>query len=629
MTAGDVVYAPLPQAAGAALSEATFPDLLLRRLRERGDALALSQKRGGRWSSLTWRDYTTRVCRLALALQANGMQRGDRVAIMADACAEWVLADMAVMCGGGVTVGVYFTASVAETEHLLTDSGALIAFVGSQEQLDTIGRTEAAARLKMIVVMNPTWTRESSISRAVPFSTLEEIQIEHPEVFLEQSAQNTAPTDLAGLGYTSGTTGDPKAAMLTHRALICGAATLLAICPKLGGEDQRVVVHLPLSHTVARAEATTLPLIADVVAYFGETTALFEQALLDVRPTFYLAPPRFYQKFAAQIVAGLSTKPAPFRRSYEVAMDVAKQLLHSRRRRDALDAFLSDLSALCVEHVFKPLLAEVGFDKLRYAYTSSAPMPSEVMTLWQIWGVNLKEAYGQTEMVGGNVAQREDWPTPGTIGRPIGDPAWETRTLDDGEMIVRGPGLFIGYWNKPAETEKALKDGWLHTGDVVEPREDGSYRLIDRKKDIINTAAGKSISPTQIENELRQSPYVSEAVVIGDGRKYLAALIEVNGIAVLDWLKARDESLQTHADFAQSELVNRLIEGEIAKANGRLARVAQIKAFRILPEELTPEKGVMTATRKKKRAAITDRYRRLIDSLYDSAEETLIARQVS
>jgi long-chain acyl-CoA synthetase len=236
--------------------------------------------------------------------------------------------------------------------------------------------------------------------------------------------------------------------------------------------------------------------------------------------------------------------------------------------------------------VFLPFLSEIGFDQLTNPYTASAPMPSEVMTLWQLWGLNLKEAYGQTEMVGGNLAQMADWSKAGTVGKPIPDTAWETRLLPDGEMIVRGPGLFAGYWNKPAETQSALRDGWLYTGDVAEVLEDGSYRLIDRKKEIINTSGGKSVSPTQIENELRHSPYISEAAVIGEGKKYLTALIEVDATTTLQWAKSRDKDVRSYADLSRSEVVVRLIEGEVSKANERLARVEQIKAFRIFPEEL-------------------------------------------
>jgi long-chain acyl-CoA synthetase len=230
--------------------------------------------------------------------------------------------------------------------------------------------------------------------------------------------------------------------------------------------------------------------------------------------------------------------------------------------------------------------------------------------------------------VGANLVQMAEWPEAGTVGLPLQDTAWETAVLEDGEMIVRGPGLFVGYWNKPEETKSALRDGWLHTGDIVEVGADGLFKLIDRKKEIINTSNGKSISPTQIENELRHSPFISEAAVIGEGRKYLTALIEVDAIATMDWANSRNLQIARYSDFASSEIVIRMIEAEIAMANSKLARAEQIKSFRILPEELSPENGVMTPTRKKRRKQLMERYKPLIDTLYDESEENLIKAEM-
>ncbi|MCS3686511.1 long-subunit acyl-CoA synthetase (AMP-forming) [Bradyrhizobium elkanii] len=215
-----------------------------------------------------------------------------------------------------------------------------------------------------------------------------------------------------------------------------------------------------------------------------------------------------------------------------------------------------------------------------------------------------------------------EWPEAGTVGVPLRDPAWETAVLEDGEMIVRGPGLFVGYWNKPEETKSALRDGWLYTGDIVDVDSTGLFRLVDRKKEIINTSNGKSISPTQIENELRRSPFISEAAVLGEGKKYLTALIEVNATATMDWARSHGLRIDRYSELANSEIVVRMIEAEIGKANGRLARAEQIKAFRILPEELSPENGTMTPTRKKRRKQIMERYRSLIDSFMTRAKKT-------
>jgi len=613
---------------GAQLVTVTLPQLLQARLIERPTVVAYRQKRAGEWISVSWQDYATKVCRLAGALQKAGLERGDRVAIMGDASQEWLLADMATMCAGAVTVGVYFTSSVEEIDYYLDDSGARFAFVGDEVQLRTMLSAGRAAALQKIVVMDPSWAGEPGAKNVLSLAKfLEPISVDC-DTFLREQVAIAKADELASIGYTSGTTGFPKGAMLSHLSLLAGAHVATTFCPIMRSEAQRLVVHLPMSHTVARAQATTLPLLSGVVPHFGETTAAFAQTIKEVKPTYYMAPPRFYQRFATQILSIVNSASVKRRKDYQLAMRIARKALDDRQADRARDPYLSDLFSACGRHLFGPLLAEVGFDDLKIAYTSSAPMPSEVMTLWQLWGLNLKECYGQTEMVGGNLVQMVDWPKAGNVGVPVQDPAWETAVLEDGEMIVRGPGLFTGYWNKPEETKSTLRDGWLYTGDIAEIGTDGNFKLVDRKKEIINTSGGKTVSPTQIENEIRQSQYISEAAVIGEGKKYLTALIEVDATATMDWAKSRDADIKQYADLAKSEIVVRMIEGEVAKANNRLARAEQIKAFRILPEELSPENGVMTPTRKKRRKQLMERYQSLIDTLYDESEEKLIKAQV-
>jgi long-chain acyl-CoA synthetase len=612
---------------GAQLADVTIPQLLQAKRSNNPTDVAYRFKRAGEWISVTWQEYASQVCRLAHALELAGLARGDRVAIMGDASQEWLLADLATMCAGAVTVGVYFTSSAEEVDYYLADSEARFAFVGDETQLRTILSTRRCAELSRVVVMDPSWTGGDRAANVQSFQEFIALVSLDEEAFLLGQVERTSAGDLASIGYTSGTTGNPKGAMLSHLSLLAGAHVQTTFYPSMRWEPHRVVVHLPMSHTVARAHATTLPLLSAVVPHFGETTALFAQTIREVKPTYYMAPPRFYQRFATQILSQVHSANVKQRKEYQLAMRIARKALDARQAGTP-DPYLNDLFSACGKHVFQPLLAEVGFDELQLAFTSSAPMPSEVMTLWQMWGLNLKECYGQTEMVGGNLVQMGDWPKAGNVGVPVEDPAWETAVLEDGEMIVRGPGLFTGYWNKPEETKSALKDGWLYTGDIAEIGQDGLFKLVDRKKEIINTSGGKSISPTQIENEIRQSPFISEAAVIGDGKKYLTALIEVDATAAMDWVRSRDPDVKAYADLARSEILTRMIEGEVAKANSRLARAEQIKAFRILPEELSPENGVMTATRKKRRKQLMERYQPLIDTLYDESEEKLIRAQV-
>ncbi|MBO4224058.1 long-chain fatty acid--CoA ligase [Bradyrhizobium neotropicale] len=613
---------------GAQLVDVTIPQLLGARRAERPDTVAYHQKRHGEWIAVTWKQYSDRVASLAVALQKAGLERGDRIAIMGDVSQEWLLADMATICAGAVMVGVYFTSSPEEVGYYLSDSGASFAFVGGELQLGIVLASGQAEKLRKIIVLDHERKATGGAENVVSLKDFCGSTSVDADAFLREQAAKAKASDLASIGYTSGTTGFPKGAMLTHLSLLAGAHCVTTFTTRMRTDAHRVVVHLPMSHTVARAQATTMPLIAKMVPYFGETSADFAQTIKEVKPTYFMAPPRFFQRFATQILSKVHSGSAKQKQDYQFAMKIARKALDDRQAGGEPDPFISGLFEVCRKQIFRPLLAEVGFEELTVAFTSSAAMPSELMSLWQLWGLQLKECYGQTELVGANLVQMAEWPEAGTVGVPLQDPAWETAVLEDGEMITRGPGLFVGYWNKPEETKSALRDGWLYTGDIVEVGPTGLFKLIDRKKEIINTSNGKSISPTQIENEIRHSPFISEAAVIGEGKKYLTALIEVDATATMDWAKSRDLKIAQYSDLANSEVVVRMIEGEIAKANSRLARAEQIKAFRILPEELSPENGVMTPTRKKRRKQLMERYRSLIDTLYDDTEENLIKTEM-
>lgn len=608
-----------------AFDDDTLPSLLRDRRDAVSDQAAFSQKRAGEWCSTTWGDYADEVSRLARALLDNGLKKGDYVAIMGDVSQEWVVAFMATVCAGGVAVGIYFTSSTEEVDYYLEDSDARFMFVAGEKELRVVLRASRAAGLEKIITFEAGGASADNIVSLPDFLA----SASNSTALLDEQAEMARPDDMACIVYTSGTTGNPKGAMLTHRSLIEGVATTRCFCPALFTEAQRVVVHLPISHVVGLGQGIVLPLIGEVLPYFGETSADFAATIREVKPTYWMVPPRFYQRYAAELASKINASSPEKRKSYHLAMSIGQKALADRQAAGPGSSLLQALFETCRREVFVPLLAEIGLDQLKYPYTASAPMPSDVMKLWQTWGLNLKECYGQTELVGANAAQLRDWSQAGTIGEAIADPRWKTRVAGDGEMLVKGPGLFIGYLNKPDDTLDALHDGWLHTGDIVEVRPDGQIALIDRKKEIINTSGGKSISPAQIENELRQSPYISEAAVCGDGRKYLVALIEVDRIAMMDWAKDRVGTINNYSDLCTSEAVIHLIEGEVAKANQKLAQVEQIKAFRILHEELTVENGVMTATRKKRRKKLNDRYKEMIDSLYDDSEDVLIRKALS
>ena len=361
------------------------------------------------------------------------------------------------------------------------------------------------------------------------------------------------PDDPAFIVYTSGTTGHPKGALVAHGKHLAATANIVAHYPTLAEKEHRTVVYLPLCHVLGRDVAVTLPLISRLVPHFGEDTEDLPTTLFEVAPTVLFTVPRYLQKFASQVLIGILNSTGVKRATANLALRFARG--YARRRWDGAAGVAQELPyAAARTAVFRPVLNKLGLDQVELLICAGAPLPHETMALWQMLGVNVVEMYGQTETAGGIISgQRGPFPRPGDVGTvPDG---WEVRLAADGEVLVRSPDLFDGYWNN-AEATRATKsdDGWLRTGDIGEWR-DGALRLIDRARDFIVTSGGKTISPSFIENIVRTSPYVAEAVVFGHGRKYLTALIEIDSDTVSDWARSHDVPYTGFTSLASSAQV--------------------------------------------------------------------------
>jgi len=397
--------------------------------------------------------------------------------------------------------------------------------------------------------------------------------------------------------------------------------------PALAERPQRTVAYLPLCHIYGRDIAVTLPLLSRLVPHFGESLEDLPQTLFEVAPTVLFTVPRYLQKFASQVLVGIASTSALKRAAYEAAAALGRR--HLRAVWEGRSGYPAAY-ALARLAVFRPLLNKLGLDELELVLSGGAPLAPETMALWQIWGVNAMQLYGQTETAGGIITgQRGRFPRPGSVGDA--PPGWEVRLAEAGEnrgeILVRSPDLFDGYWGKPEATREAKDaDGWLHTGDAGE-WDGGGLRLVDRVRDFIVTSGGKTLSPSFIENLLRASPYVAEAMVVGHGMKYLTALVEIDFDAVSEWARSRNIAYTGFTNLAENPEVRRLIDGEVRRVNADLARVEQVKDFRILPKVLDPEEEgePITPTRKLKRALMIQRYRALVDSMYDRGEEALLA----
>jgi long-chain acyl-CoA synthetase len=614
------------------LRRSTIPGLLVDRARTDPQAVAFRAKELGVYRETTWAALAARVAAVAHGLAAEfGIARGTGVAIVGNPCPEWTIADLAAQALGAVTYGIYPTSAPAEVRYLLDHGQARVVVVEDQEHLDKVlAVLDACPGVRGVVVVD---TRALFMYRRAGVHRFADVEARGgAEASIDSLARLVAGVraeDAATIVYTSGTTGHPKGALYQHGQHLAACANILAHYPVLAEGEHRVVAMLPLCHTMGRNTAITMPLLARIVPHYPERVDTFAETLYEVAPTFVFSVPRYLQKFAAHLLVGIDASSPLKRAAYRAALALGRRAAAARRERRA--PVLAGLAAgLARAVVFRWLLEKIGFARARLVLSSGAPLPPAVAALWEAWGVDLCEAYGQTETGGALVAgQRGPYPTPGDVGTPA--PNIELRLGDDGEVLVRGPDLFAGYWRDPAATRAAFRDGWLTTGDLGERTAAGGIRLVDRKKDILITAGGKNVSPSRIETCLRASPYISEAAVFGEGRKYLAALVELDGETVAEWARERGLVHTGYASLAAHPDVHRLLEAEIDAVNAGLARVEQVKVFRVLPRELDPEQEgePVTPTRKVKRRLMLERYADLVASMFESDEERRITAEVA
>lgn len=611
-----------------ALRRTTGPALLCARARGIPDGVAFRSKHLGVYRERTWRDYADLVARTARAFSTLGLTAGERIAIMGDVCEEWLICDFAAQSLGAIVYGIYPTASAAEVEYQMRDGGAVIFVAEDQEYVDKIlPIIDRLPQVRAIVVIDDSAMFAYEHPKLRSYSEM--VKAADADLgWLESQAVRVKPEDPAFIVYTSGTTGNPKGALISHGKHLAATANVSDHYPTLYAKDHRTVIYLPLCHVLGRDVACTLPLFTRLVPHFGEDPEDLPTTFFETAPTVLFTVPRYLQKFASQILVGIMNSSRAKRTSYDLAMRFARA--HARRRWSGRNnAAQEAIYQVFHAAIFMPILNKLGFDRLELVVSGGAPLPVETMALWHMYGVNVVEMYGQTEGAGGIVAgQRGPFPAPGNVGTiPDG---WEVKLGDDGEVLVRSSDLFDGYWNNAEATDDLrAEDGFWHTGDIGE-WVNGSLKLVDRARDFIVTAGGKTLSPSTIENSLRASPYVAEAIVFGHARKYLTALIEIDFDTVADWARNHNVGYTGFTSLSGNPQVQALIRAEIDKANANLARVEQIKAFRILPKALDPEEEgePVTPTRKVKRSQMYERFKALVEEMYDDSESRLLAGEV-
>lgn len=613
--------------------ERSVPSLLVERAGTRPDDIAFYEKHLGIYQPSTWSKYRGLVEEVALGLKELGVAPKDRVAVMGDTCSEWLIADQAIMAAGAATVGIYATSAPSEVKHILADSGANVVIVETQEHMDKLLEVlPGLPAVRKFVVIDTRALFRFEHPLYLSFEQLRALGAARAGRAPDEFARSVAavrPDDLATILYTSGTTDKAKGVMVAHRTLLAAAESYVHCNPQTRAEPHRVVANMPLAHGVGRSVIANVPLISEITPFFGDEVESFAETVREVAPNFALLPPRYWEKFAAQLIVGVETSSALKRRAYEIAAGIGKQLVERRYAGQAIPLHLRLRYWLAYRLVFSQMLEKVGLGRMKIAFTGSAPMPPQVTQVWHIWGVDLREMYGLTECLAISIAQFEPFPRPGNIGRPTDLDGFEFKLGADNEMMLRSPAVCQGYWQQPERSaESFAQDGWLRTGDIAEPTPEGAIKLVDRKKEIMVTAGGKTLSPQQIEKALKGSPYIAEAIAIGEGRRYVTALLMLDYTTVSEWARTNRVPYTSYTNLVTRPEVEELIEREVAKANEFLARVEQAKYFRIIPQELDPEEGETTPNYKIKRKLIADMFGDLIESMYETKTRELFQRAV-
>jgi len=593
---------------------ASLPALLLDQASRRGGAVALRVKKLGIWHRITWAEYAARVRAVAAGLVAAGIAPRENVAVLGENCPEWLYCHLGIMTAGGATCGLYPTSAAEQIVYLLNHSEARLLFLENEEQLEKVLPILDQTRVERVVVWEAKGLWGFDDARVVFFGDF----LKQGEALLsaepgkaDQRLAGVAADDTAMIIYTSGTTGAPKGAMLSHRSALFMADALKdanGACV-----DDELVSYLPLAHIYENLGSVLQHLRMGYVVSFVESLETLFQNLREVSPTYFASVPRVWEKLASTIDLRMADSTVLKRALYRLALSVGKRWVRARRQ-GAVPAPLAAARFLTYWTVLEPLKRRIGFDRTRLAFSGAAPASPELFDFFQALGVPLVEGYGMTESTGVIAVNRPDRARVGTVGEPV--PGIEVKLAEDGEIVTRGPHVFKGYFKDPEQTARAIDpEGWLHTGDVGE-WEEGRLKIVDRKKDILITAGGKNIAPAYIENKLKFSPYVQDAVVLGDRRKYVVALILIDEDNVTKFAQDNRLPFGTFAELTQAPEVHRLIAQEVEKVNKSLSQVEAVKRFALLPRRFYEEEGDVTPTKKVKRRNIEKRYADLVESLY-------------
>jgi long-chain acyl-CoA synthetase len=553
-----------------------------------------------------------------MGLAKLGLARGEVVSILAETVPQWLYADMGIMGAGGVSNGIYPTDSAKQVEYILNDSRSRFLFVENEEQLDKFLEVrERCPQIRKAFIFDLEGLTEFRDPQVMPFDELVALGRDHdaanPDLWSRLVA-GAKPDELALLVYTSGTTGPPKGAMISHRNVIFQLSNADAFIPIEPDGEQ--LAFLPLCHIAERTFTVFLPLRSGAIANFAESIETVPENVREVAPTTFFAVPRIWERFYSGIAIRMKEATWLGRKVYAWATGVGMRVAEQRLEGKAPSAGLMLLYRIADFAVLDNIKRAIGMHRVRFAGTGAAPIAPDLIKWYRGIGVDLREVYGQTEN-SGVATGMPDRIKLGTVG--VAAPRTEMKISPEGEILLRGPHVFMGYLNQPSKTAETLRDGWLHTGDVGMVDNEGYLKITDRMKDIIITAGGKNITPSEFENQLKFSPYVSDAVVIGDRRKFLSCLVMIDYDNVAKYAQDANVPFTDFASLCRAREVQELIWSEIEKVNQNFARVETIKKFRLIEHQITAEDDEVTPTMKLKRKFVNEKYKALIDGMYADA----------
>ncbi len=598
----------------------TLPRLLAAQAEGRGRRkIALREKRYGIWQEVTWERYAAHVRSVCLGLLHLGLERGDRIALISGNRPAWLYVELAAQAAGAIPLGIFVDSPPEHVKSILEHSEARFVLVEDQEQADKVlGVRGAVPRLERIIVDDGRGLEANQDPILISLDTVEqlgrELDTREPGRY-EKLLERSAPDDVAVLLYTSGTTGVAKAAMLSHRNLLATAASIVQVDPVRETDD--IVSFLPFAWIGEQNFSVAIALHAGATVNFPEAPETMRDDLREIGPHVLIAPPRFWEAMCSEYQVKIADAGRIKRVATRLALAIGERAAAHRRDGGAMGLGARTLQGLAHLLSFRTMLDKFGLARVRYAYTGGAPLGPEIFGFFRAIGLNLKQVYGQTESSGVCVLHPDTEVRAETLGKPT--PGTQLRVSDDGEILVAGESVFLGYYKNAEATARALSEGWLRTGDAGLVDEGGHLVMIDRLTDVLRLADGSHFSPALIENKLKFSPYVREAVAVGEDRPHVVALIQIDMGNVGNWAEAKRLPFTTFKDLSHKPEVSALIAEVVARVNQDLPTAARIRAFGLFDKELHADDGELTRTQKVRRATILAKYAEMVDDLYVTA----------